>query len=121
VRFWWRGISTLVLCSCAEDVLEILNRRPTYSLPALQKYFSHVRLPEDVATAVARDYKQGGWRTSASARDSLGMLQKYQQSRIPFANLYLHYSRHHVGTLDQGLVYEYLLNSGGAAREGERV
>jgi hypothetical protein len=46
------------------------------------------------------------------------MLQKYQQSRIPFANLHLHYSRHHVGTLDQGLVYEYLLNSGGLRGRG---
>lgn len=103
-----------------EDVSGILNRRPTCSsLPALQKYFSHVRLPEAVAAATVRDYKQEGWGTFVSARGSLGMLQKYQQNRIPFANLYLRYSRHHMGTLDQALVCEYLLNSGGIAREGE--
>ena len=97
-----------------------LNRRPTYSLPAVQKYFSHVRLPEPVARSIVQDYKLEGWATSNEARRKLEVLQKYQQSRIPFANLYLHYSKHHRGTLDHGLVYEYLVNSGGIAREGER-
>jgi arylamine N-acetyltransferase len=70
--------------------------------------------------SIVRDYKQEGWSTSSSARGALEVLQKYQQSKIPFANLYLHYSRHHVGTLDQEMVYEYLVGSGGIAREWER-
>jgi hypothetical protein len=98
----------------------VLNRRPTYSLPAIQKYFSHIRLPELMGRSIVRDYKQEGWGTSPSARSALEVLQKYQQSKVPFANLYLHYSRHHVGTLDQGVVYEYLVESGGIAREWER-
>jgi hypothetical protein len=101
--FWNSEQKTDVLAAC---IAEVFLARPT---------------PEAVATAIVRDYKQEGWGAPASARDSLGMLRKYQQSRIPFANLYLQYSRHPVSTLDQGLVYEYLLNSGGIAREGERA
>jgi hypothetical protein len=97
-----------------------LNRRATYSLPALQKYFSHVHLPEPVGRSIIQDYKLEGWGSSIEAKRKLEVLQKYQQSKIPFANLYMHYSKHHLGSLDQGLVYEYLVNSGGIAREGER-
>lgn len=39
------------------------------------------------------------------------MLQKYQQAKIPFANLYLHYSKHHIGTLEPEGLYRYLVNS----------
>lgn len=97
-----------------------LNKRPTYSLPAIQKYFSHIHLPGAVAHSFVREHRLEGWGTSTSARSALEVLQKYQQVKIPFANLYLHYSRNHRGTLDQGAVYEYLVNSGGIAREGER-
>ncbi len=37
---------------------------------------------------------------SAEALEGLAQLQKYQQMKIPFANLYLHYSKCHVGTLN---------------------
>lgn len=109
-----------VVCKFSVRMAGILNKRPTYSLPAIQKYFSHIRLPEPAAMSLVRDSGKEGWDTSSDARKGLEVLQKYQQSKIPFTNLYLHYSRHHVGTLDQGLLYEYLVNSGGIAKEGER-
>lgn len=42
---------------------------------------------------------------------ALEMLQKYHQAKMPFANLYLHYSPYHLGALEPEALFRYLVNS----------
>jgi hypothetical protein len=122
---WWFEGTFVLYCEIVRELqvtigmARFLSTRATYSLPALQKYFSHIQLPSPIAQSLLRNRELQGWSTSSDARGALEVLQKYQLAKIPFANLYLHYSRHHVGTLDPGAIYEYLVESGGIAREGE--
>ncbi|PBP27843.1 arylamine N-acetyltransferase 1, partial [Diplocarpon rosae] len=101
------------------------SHRPTYTLPALKAYLSHISLPASSHThnALLQAATSSGreWAASSAALTALGQLQMYQQSKIPFANLYLHYSRHHVGTLNPGELYEYLVSSRGIAVDGGGV
>ncbi|KAH7419063.1 hypothetical protein BKA64DRAFT_751377 [Cadophora sp. MPI-SDFR-AT-0126] len=99
------------------------SHRPTYSLPALKTYLSHISPPaaqsHTLLENVSRNAPGRDWASSSSALQTLQALQKYQQAKIPFSNLYLHYSRHHVGTLDPRALFEYLVLSRGIACEGE--
>ncbi|PVH89906.1 cysteine proteinase [Cadophora sp. DSE1049] len=99
-----------------------LSYRPTYSLPSLKTYLSHISLPaaqsDKILQNVSRNASARDWASSSSALQTLQVLQKYQQAKIPFSNLYLHYSRHHVGTLDPRALFEYLVQSRGIACEG---
>lgn len=96
-----------------------LSRRTTYSLPAIQKYLTHISHPPHHTTSLLQNIRRKEWATSEDGLKALTTLQKYQQAKIPFSNLYLHYSHHHLGTLDPAKLYEYIVNSGGIAREGE--
>ncbi|KAE8451550.1 hypothetical protein EG329_003623 [Mollisiaceae sp. DMI_Dod_QoI] len=96
-----------------------LARRTTYSLQAIQKYLTHISHPPHHTTSLLQNIKKKDWATSKDALSALATLQKYQQAKIPFANLYLHYSTHHLGTLDPGKLYEYIVNSSGIVHEGE--
>ncbi len=99
-----------------------LSRRATYSLPALTTYLSHISFPAQQSTSLLQNITQRGpisdWSTSSEALGTLKELQKYQQAKVPFSNLHLHYSRHHVGTLHPGQLFEYLVQSKGIAAEG---
>ncbi|PBP25314.1 arylamine N-acetyltransferase 1 [Diplocarpon rosae] len=89
------------------------SNRPTYTLAAIKTYLSHISLPACSHThnallqaATSRDRE---WAASSAALTALGQLQMYQQAKIP---------RHHVGTLNAGELYEYLVSSRGIASEG---
>ncbi|KAL5329212.1 hypothetical protein ACEPPN_002722 [Leptodophora sp. 'Broadleaf-Isolate-01'] len=108
-----------------------LFHRPTYSLPALKTYLSHISLPAPQTHTLLHHISKNStarkeWATSSSALETLQVLQKYQQAKIPFSNLYLHYSWHHAGTLDPRGLWEYLVGSrgitspGGSERAGSR-
>ncbi|TAQ88027.1 hypothetical protein B7494_g3649 [Chlorociboria aeruginascens] len=99
--------------------LDMLARRPSYSIPALTQYLTHISLPPPQRTILLQNMARPGWSSSNEALAALHRLHGYQQAKIPFANLYLHYSAHHVGTLDAGRLYEYIIQSSGIAREGE--
>ncbi len=92
-----------------------LSARPLFSRYALARYFQHISLPYRFTTppsvSAARE-------SSAEGLSYLRALQKYQQATIPFANLYLHYSKHHTSTLHPHELYEYIINGSGIAREG---
>ncbi|KAI9049126.1 hypothetical protein LZ554_006974 [Drepanopeziza brunnea f. sp. 'monogermtubi'] len=94
------------------------SHRPSYALPALKKYLSHISLPAPHQNTLLQNATREQWATSSEARDVLKQLQVYQQAKIPFSNLYLHYSRHHVGTLKPAELFEYLVLSRGIASEG---
>ena len=96
--------------------------RSIYSLAALNTYLSHVSLPaaqRHILLNSSRNLSSGDWASSSSALQALQILQKYQQAKIPFSNLYLHYSRHHIETLDPIALFEYLVQSRGIALDGE--
>lgn len=97
--------------------------RPIYSLAALITYLSHISLPAAqrhiLLQNASRNLSSGDWATSSSALQALQILHNYQQAKIPFSNLYLHYSQHHVGTLDPRALFEYLVQSRGIAVDGE--
>ncbi|KAG4442651.1 hypothetical protein IFR05_001836 [Cadophora sp. M221] len=100
-----------------------LSHRPTYSLPALKTYLSHISLPAPQTQTLLHHMSKNPtarkeWANSTSALETLLVLQKYQQAKIPFSNLYLHYSRHHAGTLDPKGLWEYLVASRGIASPG---
>jgi len=46
---------------------------------------------------------------------------KTPASENPVVNLYLHYSSHHTGTFALWLLHEYIVESGGIARESAEV
>jgi hypothetical protein len=110
-----------------------LSYRPTYTSPAIVKYLKHIRLPALYRNTIPIDPagpESAGWIVAPSSMprmrewgaSSAGFtflqgLQKYHLCKMPFANLYLHYSTHKKGTLDAGLQYEYLINSSGLASE----
>ncbi|CZR57069.1 uncharacterized protein PAC_06958 [Phialocephala subalpina] len=95
-----------------------LSRRTTYSLPAIKKYLTHIIHPSHHTTSLLQNTSKKEWVTSSDALKALTTLQKYQQAKIPFSNLYLHYSHHHLGTLEPAKLYEYIVDSGGIAKEG---
>jgi hypothetical protein len=97
-----------------------LSRRATYTPFALQKYLEHISLPLSHRSTLLHNaprhayptgVKSTEWGTSSDGLRELRVLQKYQQARIPFANLYLHYSPYHVGTLEPEGLWRYLIDS----------
>ncbi|KAH7342955.1 hypothetical protein BKA65DRAFT_595986 [Rhexocercosporidium sp. MPI-PUGE-AT-0058] len=110
-----------------------LSNRPIYSLPSLKTYMSHISLPQAQTHTLLQNYQntprkafqsptanlRTEWATSTTALPTLQVLQKYQQAKIPFSNLYLHYSRHHVGTLNARELWEYLVVSKEVGAQGE--
>jgi len=97
-----------------------LSRRATYTLPALQKYLTHISLPPCHQNTLLQNLhthdqvtgsRPSKWGTSSEALQALEVLQKYQQVKIPFTNLYMHYSPFHTGTLEPEGLYRYMIES----------
>lgn len=97
-----------------------LSRRATYTLPAIQKYLKHISLPAAQRSTLLRNLPRhdpveginpSGWGTSDEGLRVLEVVQKYQQAKMPFANLYLHYSPYHLGVLDPEGLFRYLVDS----------
>lgn len=90
-----------------------LSARPLLSRTALSKHLQHISLPSLYAASPLLSVVR-----SAEGLSYLTALQKYQQATVPFASLYLHYSKNHTSTLNPYELYEYTVNGGGIAREG---
>lgn len=97
--------------NCFEKILglKMSFKRATYSSAALRKYFTHIQLPTSASRQLLE--RREGWGISSEGRNALEVLQKYQQAKIPFSNLYLHYGREKVGILEPDAWYEYLIRS----------
>ena len=82
------------------------SERPCYSAEQIQKYFSHISLPQSHL-----HYKQFH-NNPKDALDFLTQLQKHQLATVPFENLQLHYSTHHSISLDPEYLYTKIVEKG---------
>ena len=82
------------------------SERPCYSAEQIQKYFSHITLPQN--------YRQCSpvYNNPKDALEFLTRLQRYQLAAVPFENLQLHYSSHHTISLDAEVLYNKIVEKG---------
>lgn len=64
----------------------------------LTEYFNHIRCPFPVSTEPSLQF--------------LSTLLKYHLARVPFENIFLHYSKHHLLSLDQDDLYDKVVRRG---------
>lgn len=64
----------------------------------LTEYFNHIRCPAPASKEPSLQF--------------LTTLQKYHLARVPFENLSLHYSKHHLLSLDQDDLYSKIVHRG---------
>ncbi|KAI9678806.1 MAG: N-terminal acetyltransferase [Caeruleum heppii] len=81
-----------------------LSERPLYTSSQIERYFTHISFPqgairhEDTRTAQGLTY--------------LTALQKHHMVRVPFESLSLHYSKHHIVSIDPSDLYHKIVDKG---------
>ena len=90
------------------------SERPRYSAEQIQKYFSHISLPQSYRQySLVHDNPK-------DALKFLTRLQRHQLAAVPFENLQLHYSSHHTISLNPEHLYTKIVekdNRGGYCME----
>ncbi|KAI9814657.1 MAG: N-terminal acetyltransferase [Pycnora praestabilis] len=83
-----------------------LSKRPTYSSEQIVSYFEHIQLPKKFFLINLSDIRP------EDQLQFLTALQMYQMAKVPFENLSLHYSEHHMISLDPHHLYDKIVRQG---------
>lgn len=88
-------------------------QHPIYSQEQLERYYDRISLSKTYRNAISK----GNVAKTQDALSILTVLQKFQLAAIPFENLELNYSSHHIISIDPADVLEKIVERG-AGRGG---
>ncbi|KAK5019450.1 N-hydroxyarylamine O-acetyltransferase [Cryomyces antarcticus] len=86
------------------------SERPTYTAEQMTKYYDCISLPSKYRHELGSKSREAA--TGKDALSFLAALQRYQLASVPFENLELHYSPHHIINIEPEYLFHKIVERG---------